>query len=98
MLIDILVYDGLDDLDAIGPMEVLRSAAAAGADVTVRLVTHTPQSLVSGAYGLRFVPDGTFAVGEADIIIVTGGGWAARPVPGAWDEVHRGHWLPLVAE
>ncbi|MFZ0834000.1 MAG: DJ-1/PfpI family protein [Mycobacterium sp.] len=98
MLVDIVVYDGVDEMDAIGPLEVLRSAGAAGADLGVRLVTRTPQPVVTGAYGLRFVPDKTFVPGEADIIVVTGGGWAARADRGAWGEAQRGDWLPLLAE
>ena len=98
VLIDIVVYDGLDEMDALGPMEVLRSAAAAGADLTARLVTRTPQSLVTGAYGLRFVPDGTFTLGEANVIVIVGGGWAIRADRGAWGEVQRGDWLPLLAD
>lgn len=39
MQIDIVVYDGLDEMDALGPLEVFRSAEAAGADITARLVT-----------------------------------------------------------
>ena len=85
MLVDIVVYDGLDEMDALGPMEVMRSAGKAGAALSVRLVTRTPQSLVTGAYGLRFVPDGTFVPGEANIIVVTGGGWVARADCGAWE-------------
>lgn len=98
MLVDIVVYDGLDEMDAVGPMEVLRSAGRAGADVTVRLTTRTEQEVVTGAYGLRFVPDAVFTPGEADLIIVTGGGWAARAERGAWGEVQRGDWLPLLAQ
>lgn len=98
MLVDIVVYDGLDEMDALGPMEVLRSAGQAGADLTVRLVTRTPQSLVTGAYGLRFVPDGTFVPGEANIVIVAGGGWAVRADIGAWGEMQRGDLLPLLAD
>ena len=52
MLVDIVVYDGLDEMDALGPMEVMRSAGKAAAALSVRLVTRTPQSLVTGAYGL----------------------------------------------
>jgi transcriptional regulator GlxA family with amidase domain len=98
VLVDIVVYDGLDEMDALGPMEVMRSAGKAGADLSVRLVTRTPKSLVTGAYGLRFVPDGAFVLGEADIIVVTGGGWAVRADCGAWGEVQRGDWLPLLAD
>ena len=55
MRIDIVVYDGLDELDALGPLEVLRSAEAAGADVTAQLVTRVPSAaehLEDGISGL----------------------------------------------
>lgn len=98
MLVDIVVFDGLDEMDAWGPCEVLRSAESMGADISTRLVTRTPQELVTGAHGLRFVPDGTYVQGEADLLIVPGGGWIARSDIGAWGEVQRGDWLPLIAE
>ncbi len=95
MRFDIVVYDGLDELDAFGPLEVLRRAAAAGADLTVRLVTRQRQDVVCGAWGLRFVPDAVYAPG-ADVLLVPGGGWGARADVGAWGEVQRGEWLPLL--
>jgi transcriptional regulator GlxA family with amidase domain len=98
MLIDIVVYDGLDELDALGPLEVLRKAGAAGAEVLARLVTRRPQDLVLGANGLRFQPDAVYQPGEAEIMLVAGGGWAARADAGAWGEVRRGEWLPLLAD
>ena len=97
MLIDIVVYDGLDEMDALGPLEVLRSASR-NADISVRLVTREPQDVVTGAYGLRFMPDGVYQPGEAQIVIVAGGGWAARAERGAWGEVQRGAWLPLLEQ
>ncbi|HLF41258.1 MAG TPA: DJ-1/PfpI family protein, partial [Acidimicrobiia bacterium] len=33
---DIVIFDGVDELDAVGPLEVLRAAAAAGAPLTAR--------------------------------------------------------------
>lgn len=96
MLIDIVVFDGLDEMDAWGPAEVFRNAAKHGADIRVRLVTRTPQDLVQGSYGLRFVPDGVFEPGAADLLVVAGGGWAARAKQGAWGEVQRGDLLPLL--
>lgn len=98
MLIDIVVFDGTDEMDALGPLEVLRSAAALGASLEARLTTREPQAQVRGAHGLRFLPDGQFAPGRADIVIVTGGGWNVRADRGAWGEVQRGQWLPLLAE
>jgi transcriptional regulator GlxA family with amidase domain len=94
--IDIIVYDGFDELDAIAPYEVLRSAAAAGADFDVRLVAHG-QTEVRAAFGLRVPVDGPFD-GQADVIVVPGGGWAARAGTGAWAEYRRGDWLPLLRQ
>ncbi len=96
--VDIVVYDGVDEIDAIGPLEVLRSAAAFGADIATRLVTHDARAVITGAFGLRFEPDGMYEPGTADITIVTGGGWATRNDVGAWGEVQRGDWLALLAE
>ena len=96
MRIDIPVYDGIDEMDALGPLEVLRSAERSGADFRTRLVTRTPQSHVTASYGLRFLPDDVHSPG-ADLVIVPGGGWAARASTGAWGEVQRGEWLPLLA-
>jgi putative intracellular protease/amidase/N-acetylglutamate synthase-like GNAT family acetyltransferase len=98
VLIDIVAYDGLDEMDALGPLEVLRSAAQLGAAFTVRLTTRQEQREVAGAYGLRFVPDTVFEPGVADVLIVPGGGWTAKAGTGAWGEVQRGDWLPLLAE
>jgi transcriptional regulator GlxA family with amidase domain len=98
MRIDILVYDGFDELDAVGPMEVLRGAKAAGADLEVRLLSRTSMEHVTASFGLRLVPDGVFMPGEAPIVIVPGGGWAARNDVGTWGEVQRGDWLPILAD
>lgn len=95
MRIDIVVFDGLDELDALGPLEVLRSAQRIGADFECQLVTRHPQQHVTGSYGLDFVPDAVYTPG-ADLLIVPGGSWAARAETGAWGEVERGDWLPLL--
>jgi transcriptional regulator GlxA family with amidase domain len=98
MLIDIVVYDGLDELDALGPLEVFRNAGKAGADMVARLVTRLPQELVLGSNGLRFLPDAAYEPGQADVLVVAGGGWGARADAGSWGEVQRGDWLPLLAD
>jgi transcriptional regulator GlxA family with amidase domain len=95
--IDIVAYDGLDELDVFGPLEVLRNAERAGADLATRLVTRVPQEVVVGSHGLRFLPDGCYEPG-ADLLLVPGGSWVARQEIGAWGEVQRGQWLPLLAE
>ncbi|HKN40732.1 MAG TPA: DJ-1/PfpI family protein, partial [Acidimicrobiia bacterium] len=93
--IAIVLFDGVDELDAVGPLEVLRGAAAHGADLSVRLVTRTEPLEVTGNHGLRLRADAVYQPG-ADILLVPGGGWIARAEAGAWAEAERGDWLPLV--
>ena len=93
-----IVFDGVDELDVIGPLEVFRRAAAVGADAAVRICSREPVEWVSGAFGVNFKPDATFLPGAADVVVVPGGGWVARGEIGAWAEVKRGDWLPLLAE
>src|SRR5271167_666582 len=97
MRIEIPVYDGLDELDALGPLEVFRNAERMGADLSVRLVTLVECTAVTGSHGLTFQPDGVYQPG-AELVVVPGGGWAARQDVGTWGEVQRGDWLaPLAA-
>jgi transcriptional regulator GlxA family with amidase domain len=98
VLIDVVVFDGFDELDALGPVEVFRSAAALGGEVSARLVTLSAQEVVVGAHGISVVPDGVLEVGAADVLVVVGGGWAVRAERGAWGEVQRGEALPVLAE
>jgi uncharacterized protein (DUF427 family)/putative intracellular protease/amidase len=93
--IDIVLFDGVDELDAVGPLEVLRGAAAAGADLEVRLVTRRLPLEVTGHHGLRMKADAVYNLG-ANILLVPGGGWIARAESGAWGEAERGDWLPLL--
>jgi putative intracellular protease/amidase len=96
MRIDIAVFDGVDEMDALGPLEVLRAATRVGADLEVRLVTREPQDVVTGLNRLRFLAHDVYGPG-ADVLLVPGGGWSSRSEWGAWGEVQRGDWLPLLA-
>ena len=94
---DIVVFDGVDELDALGPLEVCRSASDLGGHLEVRLVTREPASLVRGAHGLGFRPDAVHLPG-ADVLIVPGGGWARRAPQGAWAEAQSGAWPALLRD
>ncbi|MFB6206490.1 MAG: DJ-1/PfpI family protein, partial [Haloglomus sp.] len=39
MNVEVVLFDGFDELDAIGPFEVFQNAARAGADLTTSLRT-----------------------------------------------------------
>ena len=75
MKIRIVVFDGVDEIDFIGPHEVFHRAAKLVEGIDVRLVTLDPRQQVTAAYGLRFAPDGVLD-DAVDLLVVPGGGWA----------------------
>lgn len=93
--IQIVLFDGFDELDAVGPYEVLDNAARQGAALTVELVTLTETETVTANHGLCVEPDGTLA--EPDVLIVPGGGWNDDR-GGAREQVARGELPEAVAE
>jgi transcriptional regulator GlxA family with amidase domain len=85
----ILLFEGVDELDAIAPYEVLTMAARAGADLSVSLATLEPRTELRGAHGLWLRPDEVLP-DALDLVLVPGGGWNDRAPAGAWAEVARG--------
>ena len=83
MTIEILLFDGFDDLDAFGPFEVLSEAG-----LPTRFVTIAPLERVTSAHGARIVPDGI--LGDPDLVLVPGGGWNDKGGPGCAYEAKRG--------
>jgi transcriptional regulator GlxA family with amidase domain len=83
MEIEILIYDGFDDLDAFGPFEVLT-----GAGFDTRLVTIEPRDVICSSHGARIVPDGV--LGDPDLVLVPGGGWNDGSPQGARAEAEKG--------
>ncbi|MBV9194931.1 MAG: DJ-1/PfpI family protein [Solirubrobacterales bacterium] len=90
MRIAVLVYEGFDELDAVGPFEVLRNAAAAGAEAEVSLVTLRAGGQVTGSHGLLITPQATLETGGFDLVVVPGGGWNDRAPAGAYAEAQSG--------
>ena len=82
MRIEIVVYDGFDELDAIGPFEVLRNAATVVEALHVELVGVARGGTVTASHGLRVLVDRGLT-GTADVVIVPGGGWNDRAPQGA---------------
>jgi transcriptional regulator GlxA family with amidase domain len=90
--VEILIYEGVDELDAIAPFEVL---AAAG--FQVELVAIDPAPIVRGAHGLALRPD-RFLGRCPELLVVPGGGWLARAPRGAWAEARSGVMPAAIAD
>lgn len=86
-LVSILTFDGVDELDLIGPLEVLRRAARLGAPFDVKLCGDGALEFIA-AHRVRMKADSPLL--EPDILIVPGGGWAAAAPQGVAAEIERG--------
>ncbi len=89
MDVAILLYEGFDELDAVAPYEVFRTAADYGANLDASLQTLVPSDSVTASHGLRVEPDDVL-IGTPDLVLVPGGGWNSRGERGAWAEVQDG--------
>jgi transcriptional regulator GlxA family with amidase domain len=96
MEIAVLLYEGFDELDAVGPYETFATAAERGADLEVTLVAREPTDRIVASHGLRVEPDGV--LGEPDLLVVPGGGWSSRDERGTWGEYERNDIPPVLAE
>jgi transcriptional regulator GlxA family with amidase domain len=99
MRIDIILFPGFDELDALGPFEVLSVASKRGADFAVRLVAPAGPGEVVAAHGLRVFAEASLRQPpRPELIVVPGGGWIARSGTGARAEVERGEIPTYLAE
>lgn len=89
MRINILVFDGADEIDFVGPQEVFRRAAQLAKDVAVELVTLEDQVEITAQFGLRVRPDGVLNT-ASDLVVVPGGGWVDKSGRGIRREIARG--------
>jgi transcriptional regulator GlxA family with amidase domain len=95
MRIEILVFDGVDEMDVMGPFEVW-SHAARRPEFDLALVGLDGPVEVTGLHGLQFkAPEG---LGSPDALFVPGGGWMNRAEKGAWAEARRGTMTARIAE
>src|SRR5215218_7562674 len=98
MRVAVVVFEGFDELDAIGPLEVLRNAATmGGAGLQVDLVALDGAAEVTGSHGLRVRTDGRLDPDRADVVVVPGGGWNDRAPQGARAEAERGELPAAIA-
>jgi transcriptional regulator GlxA family with amidase domain len=96
MRIDLLLYQGCDELDVIGPYETLSLVDVTSGQFAVRLVTLTPTPIITAAHRTRLEPHAALA-DSPDLLIVPGGGWINHAAEGARAELARGELPSAIA-
>jgi transcriptional regulator GlxA family with amidase domain len=86
--LELLAFDGFEELDLVGPYEVLEVAAKSGAPFDVSLVTVDGPTMLTAAHGMVVEVQGRLSK-KPDVLVIPGGGWNARGKRGAWAEVHK---------
>lgn len=80
--VQILVFDGVEEQDVIGPVAVLGHAGHQGGQVEVTLVMPGAPGEVVGTFGTRFAVSATWNPTNGDVLIVPGGGYGMKDGPG----------------
>ncbi|WP_413760706.1 DJ-1/PfpI family protein [Streptomyces sp. MMBL 11-3] len=80
--VHILVYDGAEEQDFIGPRDVFGHAVHAGGAVETSLVRPGGPGEVTCAFGTKILVDKEWKPTEADILVIPGGGWGNPDGPG----------------
>jgi transcriptional regulator GlxA family with amidase domain len=86
---EILVFDGCDELDVIGPWEVLGGLTRRRGGVGARLVTLEGARPVKASYGAEISAHGALSE-RPELLIVPGGGWLSGSREGVRGEIERG--------
>ncbi len=99
MNIQILLFDGFDELDAIAPFEVLQNAKSAGAALSVQMVTLEDPRLVTASHGLTVQSQGQLQTSPQPpaLLMVPGGNWNFPADTGVRKEVESGEIPPQIA-
>ncbi|SDF42992.1 DJ-1/PfpI family protein [Lentzea fradiae] len=89
MRVHIVVFDGMDDLDVVGPFAVLGMAGRAGLGVSVRLTAPGDPPHATTRGGLPLHPE-PWAPRDADVLLVPGGGYGQGDGAGVRAEIAEG--------
>ena len=83
------VFDGVDELDVIGPLSVLRRAARLRNNLRITLAASGPDMSFITDHDVRMLADEPLQA-RPDVLIVPGGGWASGAATGVRAEIARG--------
>jgi len=94
MEVQIVAFDGFDELDVFGLYEPLKMAG-----FETRLLSLDKQDFVTAAHGLKVMVDGQVDMSKKPTVLcVPGGGWMSRSARGAFYESERGDILKVIKD
>lgn len=97
MHISIIVFNGMDELDALAPYEVLSHGINKGAPFTLDYVCSDAPCMITGNHGLKIQVDKPLDQSrQPDLLVVPGGGWNDHTPRGVRHEVERGTLLSIL--
>ncbi|RPF25504.1 DJ-1/PfpI family protein [Streptomyces sp. Ag109_G2-6] len=88
--VHLVAFDGVEELDLFGPLEVFALAAALGRPVVPTLVTTGRPGRVRASFGTQIEVPGRWDPSSADAVVVLGGGYRKRDGAGVWAEIDKG--------
>ena len=97
MRVEILLFDGFDELDVIAPYEVFRLASRRSDGIDASLVTLEATDRIEARSELRVEPDGLVSE-SPEMLLVPGGGWNDPDEPGVRREYERGDIPDVIAD
>ena len=97
MHVEILLFDGFDELDALGPWEVFAGLAAVRDDVTASSSRSRARARCAPTTARVVHAHGALSE-RPDVLLVPGGGWFDRTPDGAWAQAQRGELPAAIAE
>jgi transcriptional regulator GlxA family with amidase domain len=95
MNIQIVVFDGVDELDFVGPFEVFQRAVRE-AGGTTSLVTIGAVESITTSFGMKVTPHARLTR-PVDLLLVPGGGWIGHADRGVRYEVEQGVLPEMIA-
>lgn len=87
----IVMFDGVEEQDFIGPYEVFSLAGRlSGGAIEVRYTALGGPREITAGFGTRVAVDHGWQPEQADLIVVPGGGFGRRDGAGIWAEINAG--------
>ncbi|MGH8047278.1 MAG: DJ-1/PfpI family protein [Chthoniobacterales bacterium] len=96
MRCEILLYPGAEELDVLGPYEVLQAARSLGADIETALISFGGIEPLRLAHGATIIPHRRAGGVTPDLMVVPGGGWKSNAAFGARAEVGKPNTLGFI--